>query len=356
MILYNSTPPPHRNQTGLSLVELMIAMMLGLILVGGVIKVYLSSKQSNRLVNGISQVQERGRIATYFINNSARMTGYLGCNSTLSHEWVVNLLNGNPYFYKFGVPIGGFDNITAVPAAFANVAHKPITPADKKQKSDILTLRTTLGNNRTTTADSAASPLPITNTKGLAKNDIAVISDCASATIFQITAVNKADSTIKHAAGGGGIFPGNKQATIPNVFPAGSDLSRLATVSYFVAPKDTAHTDCSHHDCALWEKASGEAEKLLVPGVENLQVRYGVDTDGDLAPNQYKDIGDVANIDNVVSIKIGLLVASDKTALDAMPNAAVDFKLLGRFVAAPTVDMRFRRVFTSTISLRNRTL
>lgn len=53
-------------QRGLSLVELMIAMALGLILTLGVIRIFISSKQTYTVVTSQSQAQENARVARHF--------------------------------------------------------------------------------------------------------------------------------------------------------------------------------------------------------------------------------------------------------------------------------------------------
>ena len=56
---------PHR-QSGLSLVELMIAITLSLLLIAGVLQIFLSSKQTYSTNNALSRVQESGRFAWIF--------------------------------------------------------------------------------------------------------------------------------------------------------------------------------------------------------------------------------------------------------------------------------------------------
>ena len=64
-------------QRGLSIVELMIALLLGLILLGGVIQVFLSSRQTYSANEAMSRMQENGRFALEFIARSARLAGYI---------------------------------------------------------------------------------------------------------------------------------------------------------------------------------------------------------------------------------------------------------------------------------------
>lgn len=63
-------------QRGLTLVELMIAMVVGLLLLSGVIQIFLSSKQSYRLQEGFSRLQENGRFAMDVLTLNLRHAGF----------------------------------------------------------------------------------------------------------------------------------------------------------------------------------------------------------------------------------------------------------------------------------------
>lgn len=65
-------------QMGLSLIELMVAMLISLILLGGVLQVFLSSKDMYRTNTAVARVQEAGRFATEFIAFDVRQAGYKG--------------------------------------------------------------------------------------------------------------------------------------------------------------------------------------------------------------------------------------------------------------------------------------
>lgn len=66
-----------RHQQGLSLVELMVALVLGLILMTGIIQVFLSSKQTYSTNEAMARMQENGRFALEFMSRSARLAGYI---------------------------------------------------------------------------------------------------------------------------------------------------------------------------------------------------------------------------------------------------------------------------------------
>ncbi len=63
-------------QLGLSLVELMIAVTIGLILMAGVGQIFLSSKTSYNLQNGMGRLQENARYALDIMAQNISMAGY----------------------------------------------------------------------------------------------------------------------------------------------------------------------------------------------------------------------------------------------------------------------------------------
>ena len=66
----------HRNQQGLSLVELLIAMVLGLFLTAGALEMMLASRSLHRTTDDSSRIQESGRFALAFLSKDIRMGGY----------------------------------------------------------------------------------------------------------------------------------------------------------------------------------------------------------------------------------------------------------------------------------------
>ena len=64
-------------QRGLSLIELLIAMLLGLILTAGALGMMLASRNLNRTTDTQSRIQENGRFAIEFLNQGVSKAGYL---------------------------------------------------------------------------------------------------------------------------------------------------------------------------------------------------------------------------------------------------------------------------------------
>ena len=68
---------------GFSMIELLIAMVMGLSLAAGVMQVYVGNSQTERDQQARARMQENGRYAIHFLARELRMAGYLGCLASL---------------------------------------------------------------------------------------------------------------------------------------------------------------------------------------------------------------------------------------------------------------------------------
>ncbi|CAE6943892.1 Type IV fimbrial biogenesis protein PilW [Pseudomonas marincola] len=71
-------------QTGMSLIELMVSILISSLLILGAIELFASTSASNRTNVAVARVQESGRIALEIIGSDARRAGYQGCRSARS--------------------------------------------------------------------------------------------------------------------------------------------------------------------------------------------------------------------------------------------------------------------------------
>ncbi|MGH8540908.1 MAG: PilW family protein, partial [Stenotrophobium sp.] len=65
-----------RHQSGLTLIELMIALVLGLLIIAGVGEVFLAGRASYSVQQRLSNLQENGRFALHFLQSDIRRAGY----------------------------------------------------------------------------------------------------------------------------------------------------------------------------------------------------------------------------------------------------------------------------------------
>jgi len=77
-------------QKGFSLIELMIATALGIFLSAAMISLFVGSKQSYRLNENMSRLQENARFAVSFMSRDIRMTGYHACVTAIERDDAVS--------------------------------------------------------------------------------------------------------------------------------------------------------------------------------------------------------------------------------------------------------------------------
>ena len=258
-------------QRGLSLIELMVAIAIGSILMLGVGQVFMGGRISFQLSEGLSRMQETGRLAIQMLSHDLRVAGYSNHPEILRPEKSV-IANGATGYFPFGDTSSGEDyanQTTAVPAGAAG---------------DMLVIQ----------RQSA--------------------TDC----------LGQATPTL--AVSGGGAI----NVAVNRYWVEGGQLRCLGNGN--VAPQ------------------------ALMDGVEHMEVQYGLDTDNDVIADIYRNAANLtaAQWANVVSVRIALLVNSINE-INSLPVDDQTYRLLDSVDIDPDPDdRRMRRVFTTTVLLRNR--
>lgn len=81
-----------KRQTGLSLVELMIAILISTLLLLGVLQLFSNSSDADRSNTALARIQESGRVALELIGADARRVGFQGCVSPKTSTTIGNLV------------------------------------------------------------------------------------------------------------------------------------------------------------------------------------------------------------------------------------------------------------------------
>ncbi len=227
-----------RSQVGVTLTELLIAMAISMILLGGLYKVFFSSSDGYRQMQAMSRVQENGRFAVALLAQELRLAG-------------------TPKFYYDGTAFFG-------------------------------------------------TPITGTEASGPGNSD--------SVTISWDTQAGYAST--------GAVF---------------------RTVAFTV--------DNTNGFTLMRQEDAGTAQPFI-EGVENMQILYGEDTDADGSVDAYRKATAVTDWDEVIAIRVGLLMRSEDQVSGLDPDSSA-YTVLDENITAPG-DRRIRRLFTSTITLRNR--
>jgi type IV pilus assembly protein PilW len=329
-MMYSTSFNKH-TQSGFTFVEMMVAMVLSMILLGGVIQIMSSTKQSYRIHEGVSQMQENGRFAVEILSRDIRMADFWGCADTIGK--VTNNLN----------PAGG--------AGYINYAAGGLGGADGGAGNpDTLIIRGAFNTGLAVTPPFGPQPSAQISTaagNGLNQFDIILISDCTAADIFQITNANPDGSgQLVHNTGVGA--PGNFNASNPGcpganahclskVYGADATIFGVQQVTYTIANGGSGQP-------ALFRNGTE-----LVDGIEDMQILYGEDTDGSGSANRYVRADQVADMNVVVSLRLALVARSYDNNLT---NTAQAYTVMGNALNA--ADRRLRQVYTATVGIRNR--
>ena len=96
-------------QSGFTIVEIMISMLLGLIMMVGVVSLVVGNKRSFQEQTESSLLQENGRFAVQLLNQDLRMTDFVGCSEDVTK--LDNHIKGEAidFYHNLDTPITGND-------------------------------------------------------------------------------------------------------------------------------------------------------------------------------------------------------------------------------------------------------
>ncbi|MDW8258650.1 MAG: prepilin-type N-terminal cleavage/methylation domain-containing protein, partial [Gammaproteobacteria bacterium] len=225
---------------GFSVVELMIAVALSAILLGGVLTVLYSSRVTYDENARLARLQEFGRSGIEMMLRDMRGAGYIGCNRGIDRNDAVITVSTAPpgpeLRYNFRVPVMGFEGTAGplVPALDAGFA------PNQTPNNDAIIVRT-ISDSLPVMSTSAAmsSPtaaVPVRKPAGtvIPQHQMLVISDCEHVAYFANTATTGTGTlaTLPHDVAASS--PANTTADLGKAFPEGSVVAAVDSVGYYV--------------------------------------------------------------------------------------------------------------------------
>jgi type IV pilus assembly protein PilW len=372
-------------QGGFTLIEMMVAMTIGLIILAALGQLFVSSRSTYNMGEGVARTQEAGRFAMEFLTLDIRQAGYAGCHNPSDGAGTVtgngagtgcttsfcNLADPADESTRFAaegvrgyVYTGGGTNNLAdwepdLPAVF-------FADGEVKARTDVIVIQYASSMGVTLTGNLSPSNANVKiddlspwvdgdpDNGEIVDDDILIVSDCKNTDIFRATTVG-GSGTIPHSS------VANESSHLTHSYGADAELLRLETRAYFVADNATSG------EPALMRKSLGSggamgAAQELVQGIEDMRIRYGVDTDlpaQDGIANRYVLADDVVDLtgpgttnwDNVVSVRLGLLIRTP-VSVDPILDTST-YELVDGVVVDPVDDNRRRQMYRTTIKLRN---
>lgn len=328
----------------------MIAMVLGLLLLAAVVQVFLGTGAAHRYNRALAEVQDGARFAMHVLRHDLRLAGYSGCPDPLIDR-ASPAAGGSPYGSArviarraLAAGITG-DNLLADALAMPDDE----LPGSADPESDALRLAymRDYGVRVAGPANSLDANIKVDgNPGGWKAGDELLVTDCRRADLFTATDVNRSGGTVTIAHAG----DRNSDNKLSKIYAQGTRVFDPYAVVYYVRNGAGG----LYRKQYFAETASTATYTELVPRLSGLTVRYGVDDDGDRIPDAYRRAAAVENGDawpDVVAVRLGFIVASATPIGNDAGREALD--VLGRSLAPPD-DGRLRRVFTTTVALRNR--
>jgi type IV pilus assembly protein PilW len=341
---------------------MMVSMAIGLIILSAMGFVFLSSTRVFQALEASSRIQENVRYTFEQISRDVRMAGFTGC----SHLTTANVLNGATgwQYNLFGRAVHGTEAGGTFPTGVSNVLRGDgltILEADNSQEYIVSSHNPSLAQ------------FQLTANHNIKQGEILVVTDCSHAAVFQVTNVNNTIATVNHNTGNSTV-PGNctKGFGLPvdcsstngvsYTFPPGSRLLRLRAVTYYIRANGSGEPALYRQVLGATSGNASNTAEELVEGIEDMQIVYGVDTTGTadgvvdtyVTASQVPTTAPGANLDEqwarVLAVRVSLIGVS--SAGQEVMSQIVPFQFNGATVTP--VDRLMRKVFTTTIAVRNR--
>lgn len=320
-------------QGGMTLVELMVSMLIGLLIVGGATATLLANRQTYRINDNLARVQEAARIAFELVARDLRAGGGNGCARGIpTMSVLLPAQGGAPAWWSLpGEGIRGYDGGDAFPAAAFGGGN-----GDRIAGTAAVILHGPHGTGlsvETHNAPSAQFKVNRTN-HGIRPDDVLLVCDYQQASIFQVTNANQANRTIVHNTGGGSIGNCSKGLGFadpvvcttngtPKEYGPNSAIYRYNAKAWYIGASSAGRSLFSI-------ELDGDPVEIA-PGVHDMQITY---LDGGGAYRNAAAIADWADV-RAVRIVLTLRANQHRDVTQANPE-------------------RVDRVIAHNVTLRNR--
>ena len=346
--------PRTGREFGLSLVEILVALAIGMALTAGIMQIYVGNKQTFRATDALARLQENGRFAIETMTRDARMAGFTGCPPS---NVLTNVLSGSTtvWWEKFGSgTIVGYDGSAVFPGRATGTAS-----GDRVSGTDaFVALQGGTDEYLVLTHNLGANQILLNRSPRLQAGAIIIVCDAKQTSIAQVTNVSGAVLTL----GTSGFTPGNSSA-LGYGYASGALVVEYQPTAYYIGV-GTSGSGRALYRYRLQQSgttASAVADELI-DQVQDMQVHYGVDADSDnLVDLDYRDAGTVADWTRVVSMRLSLLFRSAEqnvtTTTQRVVFPASDTGLAnsaGSTLTLAAGDRSRYLPFVSTVTIRNR--
>jgi len=322
---------------GFSLVELMVAMALGLVIVGGVVSVLTANKRSYRTNEGLAQVQEAGRSAYELIARDVRQSGTTGCDNARKMTNV--LTNAGSNWWEAWEGVHGYDESQTDSAVTTGTG-----AGQRVAATDSLRLRGIEGVGfpvevHNAVAGTVTLQTANSTTTSLASNDYLIICDFDHSAMFRGGTWDGAGRSMAYSTGTGNCvaglgFPSTCSGSLNYTFQRNAWVGRLGATDWYVGYNGRGST--SLYRMRLKSGTGTPVAEEIVAGISNMQITYGVNGSDNITNASGVAAGDWAKV-NSVFVKLWIDSADTNVSSDSTANSG-----------------KLTRTYTYIITLRNR--
>lgn len=344
-------PPPGQRQNGVTLVELMVAMAIGLVLVAGIAVLIANQSNSRSELDKSGRQVENGRYALTVLQADIQHAGYYGQYSsgftaptTLPNP--CDLSSAAVIDAAMALPLQGYDAPATVPSSLSSC----LPNADHVPGTDILVIRRLEADDAPAALASLVAgqfyvqATPVARVTGLGPDpNYTAAGGSSSASLYTLT---------------------QKDATTP------AEIRRYVQRIYFVSPCNvyaTGSTVCTAaadggtpvptlKRLELGVGAGGTPTFSIVPlveGIQNMQLDYGIDSTGSGTPaSPLVTAPAITDWPNVMTIQVNLL-ARNTSASGGYSDSAKTYSLGQAGSVGPFNDSYKRHVYSAMVRVIN---
>ncbi|MGQ9427296.1 PilW family protein [Gilvimarinus sp. F26214L] len=324
----------NRNR-GFTLVELLVALALGILLSVGIVNIYLENRRNYLQDEELARLQENARYALRLLKRELTMAGFIanlpdysavvtdtvdGGGCVAGNDWTLDLQGDMVEL------INNYDTDAAGTfTSSSGTEWTCLVAADLQDGADIVSVKRTA--DRPTLQNGSL-------TTGAEEKDGQ----------WYLRTFDENSSLGWTYVGSGGNFGGDKSPG--SKVDYWQYFSRIYFLrNYSRSAGDNIPTLCTH---SLVNDAM--ATECLVEGIEDLQIEVGVDIDEDSVPDFFTATPTAAEIEEAAVARIYLLVRSVNELSNYTNNKSYT---LGSKTVGSKNDGYIRRVFSTTVQMRN---
>jgi type IV pilus assembly protein PilW len=353
-----ATVPCNQRSRGFSLVEVMVAMLIGLIGTIVIFQTFAVSESQRRTTTGGGDAQQNGLLALAGIERDARLSGF-GIN-------YANLYGCTTRLHDAGPPIRDV-TFTFAPAIITDgAASAPDSLSFVYGSSNKLVAPAKLLVNVAVNT----STLRVDNQFGFLVDDLIIAGQVGlNCSLYQTTAVNSDTLTFGtgnyvNSSGGTSTARYNNGTGSAVAYSAWDDTTNAGTRVFNVGAAPIVGTYTVANGQLMFQNLlTDSTATAVIDGIVQLQAEYGKDTNADGTVDVWNATAPLTSVDwsNVLALRVAVVARS---ALPEKPNPTT--QLCDTTAAAPTwlggainlaADANWQcyryRVFQTVIPLRN---